>query len=65
MRPISWAALVMGVLGSALVLAAGCSTVPVPPTYTQEELQAQCERGNGWWHPDDLRGEGFCEPVHD
>ena len=35
-----------------------CSTVH-PPTYTDAELQAQCERRGGWW-----RGSlipGYCE----
>jgi len=39
---------------------AGCSTVPVPPTYTQDELKEICERHGGWWHRDDLEG-GFSE----
>ena len=51
------------VLGLALAGLAGCaaSGPPVPPTYTPAELQAQCERGGGWWHPNGL-GEGYCEP---
>jgi hypothetical protein len=44
----------------ALTLLAGCSSVPIPPTYTQDELKAICERHGGWWHPDELMG-GFCE----
>jgi hypothetical protein len=54
------------ILASALfAVAAGgtfaaCSTVPIPPTYTQEELKAICERRGGWWHDDALMG-GFCE----
>jgi hypothetical protein len=39
---------------------AGCAITPIPPTYTQQELKAMCERRNGCWHRDDLRG-GFCE----
>jgi hypothetical protein len=39
---------------------AGCSSLPIPPTYTQDELKAICERHGGWWHPDDLMG-GYCE----
>ena len=51
-------------LGSAFVMPVGCSSVPIPPTYTPEELKAQCERqGSGVWHQDDLMG-GFCEPQH-
>lgn len=40
----------------------GCSSVsvPIPPTYTQDELKAICERQHGWWHPDGLVG-GYCE----
>jgi len=54
----------MMLLGSILAVLAGCSSVPIPPTYTPEELKAQCERqGSGVWHPDDLMG-GFCEPLH-
>ena len=34
--------------------------VAIPPTYTQAELKAICERRGGWWHDDDLMG-GFCE----
>ena len=36
-----------------------CSAVPHPPTYTDAELQAKCERNGGWW-----RGAlipGYCE----
>jgi hypothetical protein len=39
----------------------GCGTgAPVPPTYTQDELKAACDRHRGWWRPDDLLG-GYCE----
>lgn len=63
MKPIARAAVTTALLGSALALA-GCSSMPIPPTYTQEELKAICERqGSGWWHPDNLTG-GFCEPIH-
>ena len=48
----------------AATLLAGCSSVPIPPTYTQDELKAICERHGGWWHPDDLIG-GFCEYQSD
>jgi hypothetical protein len=40
-------------------LLAACATGPHPPTYTDAELKAMCERRGGWW-----RGEliaGFCE----
>jgi len=44
----------------AVVLAAGCGGAPIPPTYTQAELEQRCVRTGGWWRPDDLRG-GECE----
>jgi len=40
-------------------LLAGCASMPQGPTYTEEELRAQCERHGGWW-----RGSlipGYCE----
>jgi hypothetical protein len=37
------------------VLLVGCSGVPIPPTSTDDELRAICERHSGWW-----RG-GYCE----
>jgi hypothetical protein len=37
----------------------GCGAA-LPPTYTQDELKAECDRHRGWWRPDDLRG-GFCD----
>jgi len=49
--------LVAGVCG----ILTACSTVPIPPTYTQAELKAICERRGGWWHEDNLWGRGFCE----
>ena len=47
----------------ALAILVGCSSVPLPPTYTQGELKAIRERHGGWWHPDELVG-GFCEQDH-
>jgi hypothetical protein len=44
----------------AVTVQAGCSGAPIAPTYSQEELKAECERHRGVWHPDDLKG-GFCE----
>ena len=44
----------------ALILLARCSSVPIPPTYTQEELKAICQRHTGYWQPDGPAG-GFCE----
>src|SRR5215470_10933387 len=46
--------------GVAVSLLVGCSSVSIPPTYTEDELKVICERHNGWWHPDELVG-GFCE----
>jgi hypothetical protein len=46
-------------VAGVVLLLAGCSTVPIPPTYTNEELRIICERRGGWW-----RGElidGHCE----
>jgi adenosylmethionine-8-amino-7-oxononanoate aminotransferase len=49
------------VLLAALCAAiAGCSGVAIPPTYTQEELGAICQRHGAVWHSDTLMG-GFCE----
>jgi hypothetical protein len=44
----------------ALTAQAGCSSAPIAPTYSQDELKANCERHRGVWHPDDLMG-GYCE----
>jgi hypothetical protein len=43
----------------AVSILAGCSSVPIPPTYTQDELKAICERHSGKWQPDGIAG-GFC-----
>lgn len=40
-------------------LFAACSTVPYPPTYTQTELKADCERRGGWWRGNYIRD--YCE----
>jgi len=56
-RRIPTVLLVAGVCG----ILAACSTVPIPPTYTQGELKAICERRGGWWHDDNLWGRGLCE----
>ncbi len=40
-------------------LFAACSTVPIPPTYTQAELKVICERRGGWWRGDLI--PGYCE----
>ena len=46
----------------AMSLGSGCAglATPHPPTYTQAELAAICQRNGGWWHDDSLMG-GFCE----
>lgn len=46
--------------GLCALILGGCSSVPIPPTYTQQELKVICERRGGWWRDDDLMG-GFCE----
>ena len=38
---------------------AGCGSVAYPPTYTQAELKAICERRGGWWRGDLI--PGYCE----
>ena len=45
-------------------IVAGCTGVPIPPTYTQDELRVICERYGGWWRPDGLVG-GHCEYQSD
>jgi len=57
LRRLLAAAAVLIVAAGALT---GCAGAPIPPTYTQQELKSNCERQNGCWHEDDLRG-GFCE----
>jgi len=51
------APVVLGVLIASLL---GCSSVKIPPPYTEQELKRECERHGGWWREDELRG-GFCE----
>jgi hypothetical protein len=47
-------------LGAGLCgLFAACSTVPIPPTYTDAELKAICERRGGWWRGGLI--PGYCE----
>ena len=59
MTPFPRRALAIALLGAgACGLLAACTTA-YPPTYTEAELQAQCERRGGWW-----RGSlipGYCE----
>ena len=51
------AGLLVALAGCTFV--AGCSTVPIPPTYTKAELGAICERRGGVWRPDII--DGYCE----
>jgi hypothetical protein len=46
-------------LGLVVTILVGCSSPPIAPLYTQEELEAIRERHNGWGHPNLL--DGFCE----
>ena len=58
---MAWSRAVL--LGLAVTILAGWNSVPIPPTYTQDELKAICERRNhGWWHTDGLIG-GDCEKI--
>jgi len=61
-RPMSTVprrALAIALLGAgACGLLGGCTTVH-PPTYTEAELQAQCERRGGWWRGSLIAG--YCE----
>jgi hypothetical protein len=50
---------VIGLAAIGLTLA-GCGSVPIPPTYTEGELRAICERRGGWWRENRLT-EGYCE----
>ena len=40
-------------------LFSACSTTAYPPTYTDAELKAQCERRGGWWRGSLIAG--YCE----
>jgi len=42
------------------IVLASCSTAPIPPPYTQEELKARCESRSGRWHDGDPM-TSFCE----
>jgi len=52
-------AIVMIGLIVVIALTTGCTTAPIPPTYSKEELRARCVRTNGWWRPNLL--DGYCE----
>jgi hypothetical protein len=59
-RRLAWARAAFLSAGAAACLAGCISGAPIPPTYTQDELKAICERNGGSWYKDDLVG-GFCE----
>ncbi len=46
-------------IGLAITVTTGCTTAPIPPTYTREERRAKCLRTNGWWRSNLF--DGFCE----
>ncbi len=48
------------VLGMLVAVLTGCGSVPIPPTYSQEELKRRCELQGGWWREGFLT-DGFCE----
>ena len=54
-----WLVLVVLLVIGACGFLGGCSTVPIPPTYTEAELKAICERHGGWWRGDLI--PGYCE----
>jgi hypothetical protein len=48
-------------LGLVTVALIACTpAAPIPPTYTQDDLKARCDRQRGWWRPDELMG-GYCD----
>jgi hypothetical protein len=47
----------LGVTSAAVI---ACTTTPIPPAYTQDDLKAKCDRQRGWWRPDELMG-GYCD----
>jgi hypothetical protein len=58
-RLVRCSVVVIGLTAICLPLA-GCGSVPIPPTYTEGELRAICERRGGWWRENRLT-EGYCE----
>jgi hypothetical protein len=44
---------------AAMGLLSGCASMPQGPTYTDEELRAECQRRGGWWRGNLI--PGFCE----
>jgi hypothetical protein len=48
-------------LGLVTVALIACTpAAPIPPTYTQDDLKARCDRQRGSWRPDELMG-GYCD----
>ena len=60
MRTLAQTRVAALLLIGAVTLPAGCSSAPIGPTYSQDELKVDCERHRGVWHPDDLMS-GYCE----
>jgi hypothetical protein len=60
-RTVAWLRTVcLSAGGAACLVSCAITNTAIPPTYTQDELRAECER-HGWrWYPDELVG-GFCE----
>ena len=53
-------ALVIALLGLGVCgLFSACSMTAYPPTYSEAELKAQCERHGGWWRGNLI--PGYCE----
>lgn len=47
-------------LGAAIcALFSACSSIPIPPLYTEAELKAACQRRGGWWRGDLI--PAYCE----
>ena len=46
--------------GLCALLLAGCSTTPIQPSHSYEELKAECESRGGRWHDGDPV-RSFCE----
>jgi hypothetical protein len=56
---LAWARAALLSAGAVVCLAGCVTAAPIPPTYTQDELRATCERNGFRWYRDDLTG-GFC-----
>jgi hypothetical protein len=60
MRPSRMGAVAL-ILG-AVVTGCAAANPPSPPSYTQAELKAACERQGGWWRANLLLDNGgLCE----